>query len=256
MDDDVASRLEEAVAELGTLLLQMEKFAAGRGGDAAALRAASLSIGDRARRAHRHGVLDPALAGALLADAEASRTGLEAWLAGARGSASYRAAAAAVAGGDRDAVARAIVDVFDGAAVAPPPDALYHPVTWQRRGRPRPAADIAAGVAELRRSGLVGENDPAAFGVDPALPAVVLHRAPPQGAPLALVLRGAALPAWVMTLPVTDDVFVPGARFVTPFAVALAALGDDIDDWVLDPEELQRSLRAALGAHGVPIVAS
>jgi len=256
VDEDVASRLEEAVAELGTLLLQMEKFAAGRGADAAALRAASLAIGDRARRAHRHGVLDAALAGTLLGDAHASRTALEAWLAGVRGSASYRAAAAAVAAGDRDASARTLVNVFDGAAVAPPPPVLYHPVTWQRRGRPRPAADIAAEVAELRRNGLMGDDDPAAFGVDPALPAVVLHRAAPHGAPLALVLNGAALPAWVMTLPVTDDVFVPGARFVTPFEVALAAPGDDIDDWVLDPEELRRGLRAALGTHGIPIAGS
>jgi len=255
VDDDGASRLEEAISELGTLLVQMEKFQAHRASDGEALRAASLAIGDRARRAHRHGRLEPPLAAELLADALAARSALETWLACVRGSEWYTRAARALAAADREAVASAIVQVYDGAGIHVPPPTLYHPVTWQRRGRPRAAADIADEIASLRTTGLAGESDPAASGVDPALPAVVLHLAPPPGAPVALVLRGAALPAWVMTLPVTDDVFVPGECFLTPFEIELLEPDDDaIDEWVLDPLAFRQDLHAALLARRLPVV--
>ncbi|MGH7895874.1 MAG: hypothetical protein ACREQL_14475 [Candidatus Binatia bacterium] len=255
MDDDGASRLEEAISELGTLLVQLEKFQAHRASDAEALRAASLAIGDRARRAHRHGRLEPQLAADLLADAVAARSGLEARLASIRSSKWYTRAVRALAAADRAAVATAIVHVYAGAEIHVPPPTLYHPVAWQRRGRPRVAADIADEIASLRTTGLAGESDPAASGVDPALPAVVLHPAPPPGAPVVLVLRAAALPPWVVRLPVTDDVFVPGERFLTPFEVELLTPDDDaIDGWVLDPSAFRQDLYAALLARRLPVV--
>jgi len=48
VDDTVVTALESAIADLGTLLVQVDKFRAGRGDDARALRAVCLAIGDRA----------------------------------------------------------------------------------------------------------------------------------------------------------------------------------------------------------------
>lgn len=256
MDSDDATRLEETIADAGTLLVQMEKFRARHGPEASALRAATLSIGDRARRAHRHGRLDDALAASLLADAEAARRALREWLANLRAGPVHRSAVGALARGDRAALGSALVDLFDGAAIEPVPPRLYRAAPWQRRGRPRPAAEVADDLAALGRTGLVGETDPLVPGVEPDLPAVVLQRSPPVGEPLHLVFHAAALPAWVLTFAATDDVLVPGARLACAFTVALPAPDDELDAWVLDPERYRAELRAALAARSVAVDAT
>jgi hypothetical protein len=254
VDDDVVSALEELVADLGTLLVQMDKFRAARTTDAHALRADALAVADRARRAHRHGTLTAPVAESLATEARSAHRALRTWLDGVRAASSYRAAVAALAAGDRAALGPALVEVYDGASIAPPPPALHLAVPWQRRGRPRPAGEIAADVAVLRAEGAPAERDPEGAGVDPELPAVALLRAPPPGAPVSLVLRGAALPAWVLVLAASDDVFVPGKRLLAAFDAMLASPGDELDEWVLEPARFLAELRAELTARAIPIV--
>ena len=254
MDDDLVSALEAAIADLGTLLVQVDKFRAADGAAARDLRTACLAIGDRARRAHRHETLDAALATELAADTAAARASLEGWLADVRASPAYRAAVEALAAGDEDRLRASLPAVFAGVDVVEPPDALFLPVAWQRRGRPRPAAEIADELARLRTDGIEGEADPAASGVDPALPGVLLHGVPPLGAPLYLTLRGSARPRWLLALAASGDFVAPGARLRTPFAVGLAAADDeDVDAWTLDPAAYRDALAAALGDRGLPL---
>jgi hypothetical protein len=253
VDDALVTALEEAIAELGTLLVQMDKFRAAETDDARRLRAASLAIGDRARRAHRHGALDTGLARDLRADADAARTALVRWLAGVRASPAYAAAVGALARGDAT-VHAAWPALFAGVVVEPAPAALFHPVVWQRRGRPRPATEIADELVGFRDEGLPGDGDPIAPGVDPALPAVLLHVEAPVGAPLSLAIRGAACPPAVIRLAATGDVLVPGVRVRLAFAVTLSAPdADEVDGWTLDPAALHRALTEALAARGLPV---
>jgi hypothetical protein len=253
VDDTVVTALEEAIAELGTLIVQMDKFRAAGADDARRLRAASLAIGDRARRAHRHAALDPGLARELHADATAARTALAGWLADVRASPAYAAAIEAVSRGDAS-VYDAWPAVFAGVAATAPPAILFHPVDWQRRGRPRPAAEIADDLAAWRDDGLPGEDDPLAPGVDPALPAVLFHAEAPAGAPLCVAVRGDARPPAVLRLASSGDVLVPGARARLAFAVSLAAPdADELDAWTLDPVAFHRALVDALAARDVPL---
>jgi hypothetical protein len=250
--DDAVVALEEAIADLGTLLVEMDKFRARATSDATALRAACLAIGDRARHAHRHGTLDDALARPLAAEAADARARLVGWLAAIRASAAYARAVDALAGGDSTALRSALPALFDGVAVVAPPAVLFHPVPWQRRGRPRPAGEIADELERWRAEGLPGERDPGAPGVDPALPGVVLQPAPPVGAPVYVAVSGNARPPWVLELAGSGDLVVPGERWRTAFAVALALPEDDLDAWVLDPLAFRSELEAALAARGLP----
>jgi len=254
VDDDVVSALEESIADLGTLLVQMDKFRAAEAADARALRTACLGIGDRARRAHRHGMLDAALASEIGADAGTARAALERWLADVRTSPVYRRAVEAFDGGDSDGLGASLGELYAGAVVTDPPPVLFHPVAWQRRGRPRPAMDVADELARLRDDGLPSESDVATAGVDPALPGVILQPARPPGAPIYVTLRHDARPSWVLALSASGDLIVPGARFHTPFAVGLAEVDEDeLDAWTLDPATYRRELAAALVARAVPI---
>jgi hypothetical protein len=253
VDDVVVNALEHAIAELGTLLVQLDKFrpdAEGR-----ALRTACLAIGDRARRAHRHGVLDATLGAELSADADAARAALSGWLDGVRLSARYRAAAAALAAGEMEAVREALPMLFAGVSVLAPPPALFHPVAWQRRGRPRPATEIADEIAGWSTDGIPGDGDVTSPGVDPGLPGVVLHPSPPDGAPVHLAIAAGA-PPWVLSLDATGDAVAPGARRRLPFTVVLADPDDELDAWTLDPAGFHRELAAALRTRGIPIAAA
>ena len=256
MDDPVVNALESAVADLGTLLVQMEKFRAARDDEARILRAGVLALGDRARRAHHEGTLDAGLARALAEEAAAARVALTGWLARTRGGPAYRAAVAALGADDRPRLAGLLAELFDDTAAVPPPAMLHHPIAWQRRGRPRPATDIAADLARLLRNGLPGDDDAEAPGIDPELPGVVLRPAPPLGDPAYVAIEGATVPSPVLALATTGDVVVPGARLRVPFRVVLAAPDDDdadADAWVLDPVAFHRDLGAALAACGVPV---
>lgn len=250
----MVAALEQAIADLGELLVQMDKFRARHGDEARAIRTACLAIGDRARRAHRHGTLDPGLARELAADTAAARTALAGWLAAVRAADPYRAAVRAFAAGEALALAAALARVFDDVRVEPPPAVLHHPVAWQRRGRPRPAGELAEELARLRADGLAGDGDPSAPGVDPELPGVRLEATPPPGAPVHLALRASVLPDRVLVLGASGEVVVPGARLHVPFTVGLARPDDeDLDGWALDPVAFRRDLAAALTARGIPI---
>jgi hypothetical protein len=254
VDDAAVTALESAIADLGMLLVQLDKFRAGRADDARALHAVCLAIGDRARRAHRHGSLDEPLARELQADATRARISLERWLEDVRTSAPYRSAVTALAAGDDAGLRASLAALYDGVTIATAPDPLFHPVAWQKRGRPRSAAEVADEVARWRAEGLPGEGDADGPGVDPDLPGVVFHRAPPPGEPVYLTLRRDARPAWVLDLGATGDVVVPGARVRLPFVVTLADPdADDLDAWTLDPAAYRRDLGAALRAAGVPL---
>jgi len=244
--------LEEAVGDLGSLLVQLDKFRAARAPDAEALRRACLALGDRARRAHRHGTLDPVLAASLAADAVAARTALQGWLAALRSSPPYTAAVTALAAGDDARLRASLVALFEGVASAPRPATVFHAVTWQRRGRPRPVAEIADDLVRLRAEGLPGDGDPGAPGVDPALPGVTFSIAPPPGQPIYLTIRGGR-PDWVLVLP-DGDVVVPGARVHVEATVVLADPADaDLDEWTMDPVALRDALEGALVARGLPV---
>jgi len=251
VDDDVVSALEAAIADVGMLLVQMDKFRAGETGDARRLRAAVLTIGDRARRAHRHGALDGALARELDADVAAARASLVDWLARVRASGDYRRAVDALARGDRVTLRATLPALFAAVRAVDAPPVLFHSVDWQRRGRPRPAADVAREVARLAAEGLPAENDATTLGVDPELPGVVLLTAPPIGAPVHLVLRGDARPAWVLELE-SGDAVAPGAALRTSFAVGLAEPDtDELDEWTLEPAAYRDELAAAMRAQGL-----
>src|SRR6185369_7788880 len=103
----------------------MDKFRAGAAGDARDLRTACHAIGDRARRAHKHGALDVALAREIHGDAAAARAALEAWLAGVRSSPAHRTAVAALAAGDDAALRAALPALFAGVEDVAPPPALF-----------------------------------------------------------------------------------------------------------------------------------
>jgi hypothetical protein len=252
VDDAAVSALEEVVGDLGSLLVEMQKFRAARAPDAQALRRACLGLGDRARRAHRHGTLDPAVAADLGADAAVARSGLQSWLAALRSSPPYTAAVAALAAGDDARLRAALVTLFEGAVSAPRPATLFHAVAWQRRGRPRPAAEIADDLVRLRTEGLAGDGDPGAPGVDPALPGVVFSVAPPPGQPIYLAIGGGR-PDWVLALP-DGNVVVPGARLQVECTVVLADPGDpDLDEWTMDPVALRDGLERTLAARGLPV---
>jgi len=252
VDDDVVSALEAAIADLGTLLVQMDKFRAAEASDARALRAACLALGDRARRAHRHGMLDAVLATELRTDAAEAQAMLERWLGELRASRAYRDAVEALGTGDDGRLRTSLCALFAGVDAVDPPDVLFHPVSWQRRGRPRRAAEVADEIVRLRAEGLDAESDPATPGVDPALPGVFLHATPPLGAPVFLVLRGAARPGWVLRLATSGDLIAPGPRLRTPFTVGLAAVDDeDLDAW--SPVGYREDLETALVARRVPL---
>jgi hypothetical protein len=248
VDDDVVNALEHAIADLGSLLVQVEKFRVDD--EAVALRAACLGIGDRARRAHRHGTLDATLATELSADAGAARAALAAWLDALRASSRYGRAVSALTAGDDDTLRDALPALFAGVTVRSPSPPLFHPVPWQRRGRPRPATEIADELAAWRADGIPGDGDPASPGVDPALPGVQLSTAPPDGAPTHLAIPAGAAP-WMLSLDATGDAVVPGARRRLPFTVVLADADDDVDAWALDPVGFRRELAAALAARGL-----
>jgi hypothetical protein len=250
VDDDA---LEALIADVGHLLVQMEKFRAHREPEARALRADCLAIGDRARRAHRRGTLDAALAGALAADAARALARARAWLVACRDRPAYRAAVAAHARADWPTLAATLPDVFDGLAATTPPVALYAPVAWQRRGRPRPPVEVAEDCARLAREGLAGEGEPDVPGADPALPAVVLRGEPPLGEPACLVVGGGDLPPCVLRLEATGDYLVPARRLVVRVAVRLARDDAELDEWTLDPAGYRAELAAALAARGVAV---
>ncbi len=255
MGDVPEGRLEAAVADLGTLLVQVGKYRRGTRPEATALHRAALALGDEARRLHRHDRLDPEAARPLLAEAERLRDRLHALVAAIRSAPQYRAAVAAHARGDRAALAAALPAIFASLEVVPCPPDLFHPITWLRRGRPRPAAEVAADVARARTEGLTADGDDLTPGVDPALPAVVLSAEPPPGDPVVLRLAAAGAPAPVCRLTDTGDYLIHVERLRAPFTVLLAATlaEDELEETPVDYPGYRRELAAALAGLGLVV---
>src|SRR5262249_54790829 len=185
MDDGTADALERAIAEAGGLLVELEKFRAGSGDDLPALRPEVLALGDRARRPHRKALLADA-ARPLLEKGNALVGRLRTALRALRESPTYRAATAAHAAGDHAALARLLPELFEGLELVPEPPPLFHAMSWLRRNRPRPPADVAAEIARLRAEGIEAEGDALERGVDPELPAVPLLDERPAADPVCL----------------------------------------------------------------------
>src|SRR5262245_55952643 len=100
MDEALVGALEAAVADVGALVVRVERYRRGVGPEGAALRAEALALGDEARRRHRAATLDDAHATRLLEHARRLADRLRALAAGVVASGDYRAARTAYASGD------------------------------------------------------------------------------------------------------------------------------------------------------------
>jgi len=255
MDDATVVELEAAVADVGLLLIRLEKYRAGTGPDALALRRHALDLGDAARRLHHRAGLDAAAAQALLGETRALIAALHAALAAVRDAAPYRAAVAAHAAGDAATLTRLLPEIFDGLEPVAARGDLFHAVPWRRRGRPRPPAELAAEVAGVCAEGIAPDGDDLAPGVDPALPAVVLEPEPPDDEVVVLRIPSTAVPAAFRRVD-GGEVLVYCARLWAPVAVRLRA---DLDADALeeaggiDYPPYRAAVRAALSEAGVPV---
>ncbi len=255
MDEEVVSELEAAVAGAGALLVRLEKYRHGAGPAGVALRGRTLALGDAARRLHRRHALDAGAARALLAEAHALEETLRAELVGLRAAPAYVAAVAAHAAGDQATLVRLVADVFVGVEAVAAPDALFRPVAWRRRGRPRPAADLLAELTTLRDEGLPAEGDDLSPGTDPALPAVVLRDEAPADEPVVVRLRGPALTLPVFRLAASGEYLAYTPRLRAPLAVIVATqlADDEVEATPLDYGRYRAELTAALRAAGFTV---
>jgi hypothetical protein len=251
--ESAAAALEIAIADTGRLLVELDKFAAGRAEPARALRADVLALGQRARRLHRAGALDDAAA-VLVAEAGALLDRLRDMLRATRDAPEFRAAIVAQETGDHGTLAALLPRLFDGLdhVGAPPP--LFRSVDWLRRNRPRPPEDVVAEVARLRDEGIVAEGDARAPGIDPELPAVALQVDPP-GEPILLRFAGADLPPVVFALRDTREHLVHVTLLRAPFDVVLPDVIDpeELGEISLDHPRYRAELAAALGPTGLRV---
>lgn len=255
MADSLATELEVVVADTGLLLIELEKFRVAPTSGAASLRAEALGLGDRARRLHRSGTLDDQAAAPLVREGRAIVEQLRRTLQDIRDAPAYRAAVDAHRAGDHAALATLLPELLVGLEAVPDPPALFHPVTWLRRNRPRPPADVATEVAHLRDAGLPASGDATTWGSDGELPAVSLLAAPPAGDPIALRFEPGVLPPAVFRLRETDEhlVHVPVLR--APFAAVLpSALDpDELGEISVDHPRYRALLQDALRGVAVPV---
>jgi hypothetical protein len=238
--------LEATIADTGALLVQLDKFRAGASLHAALL-AEALALGDRARRHLRAQALDASADAALTAGAAALQARVQRALDDVRGSAPYRDAVAAHAGGDHAALTRLLPLVFDGLTPVPAPPFLWHAPTWLRRNRPRPAFEMAAVVERIATAGLEADADPMAPGIDPALPAVPLDTMPSPADPVLLRWSHDDVPPAVFRLDASDAIVVHVARLTAPFTVVLptALDEDELGEVSLDHPRYRAELLAA-----------
>jgi hypothetical protein len=241
------TELEAAIADTGALLVRLQKYTRAAGPEGATLGREALALGDVARRLHRHELLDAAATTTLLAEARALADRLRALLTDLRRAPDYRAAVAAHVAGDQATLARVLPEVFAGLEGVPPLPQLFAPVEWLRRGRRRPAPDVAADIVRVRDEGLLADGDDLSPGADAELPAVVLAAEPPADEPVVLQLPGAALPPTYRLVDTGELlVYVPRLR-VPGLSILLApALAEDEQRRVEIPAEEWRAWRAEL----------
>jgi len=255
MAESLATELEVVVADTGLLLIELEKFRVAPTSRAATLRADALGLGDRARRLHRSGSLDDQAAAPLVREGRAIIEQLRRTLQDIRDAPAYRAAVEAHRAGDHAALATLLPELLVGLEAVPDPPALFHPVTWLRRNRPRSPADVAAEVAHLRDTGLPATSDATTWGCDAELPAVALLAAPPTGDPIALRFESAALPPVVFRLRETDEHLVHVAVLRAQFAAVLPSTLDPVElgEVSVDHPRYRAMLLDALEGVAIPV---
>ncbi len=253
MDDGAADALEQAVAEAGGLLVELEKFRAGSRGDLATLRADALALGDRARRLHREHLLADAT-GPLLQEGSLLVERFRTRLRELRDSPAFRAATAAHGAGDHATLAALLPDLFEGLELVPAPPPLFHAIPWLRRNRPRPPADVAGEIARLRHDGIEAESDALARGMATGLPAVPLLDQRPAGDPVSLRFAPDALPPAVFRLVDSGDHLVHVRLLTAPFEVLVAESldPDEVGEISFDQVRYRDDLLRALRHAGVP----
>lgn len=255
MDERLVTELEAAIADAGALLVRSQKYRRGAGAEGTALLHDALALGDAARRLHRQAALDADAIGRLLADARALVERVHAFLGSVRDEPAYRAAVAAHRTGDQAALARTLPQIFHGLVpVAAPPD-LYHVVSWRRRGRIRPAADLASDVTRLLADGIAAEGDDLSPGLDTDLPGVVLDAECPTEEPVALRLAAGMIPIPAYHLQETGEYLFYVARLRTPATVIVASELplEALEDAPVDYPRYRADLLAALSAAGAPL---
>lgn len=246
--------LEATLADTGALLVQLDKFRAGRPLHADLLREA-MTIGDRARRHLRAQALDATADAALTVEATALRARVQQALDEIRESAVHRDAVAAHASGNHHALADLLPRLFAGLTPISAPPYLWWAVPWLRRNRPRPAIDLAALVGQLATDGIEPDADIMAPGLDAALPAVPLDSTPTEADPLLLRWSAADVPPAVFRLDDTGAILVHVPRLVAPFTVVLPETldEDELGEVSVDHPRYRRELADALAAVPVPV---
>jgi hypothetical protein len=152
-------------------------------------------------------------------------------------------------------VLRLLPLVFADLVLVRTPSALYHPLVWRRRGRPRAVSDLVAEVLRARDEGLTPEGDDLSRGADTRLPAVVLLDTPLPDEPLALRLDTARVGPEVLRLADTGEYLAHVSTFC---AVAGVHVADELpaDELEADPADyagFRSELVAALGRAGVAV---
>lgn len=250
------TELETAIADAGALLVRAGRYTRGAGPDGRALLRDAQALGDTARRLHHQDALDAATTVRLRDDAAALSARVRAFLADIEASPPYRAAVAAYAGGDQGTLFRVIRDVFADVEPFDPPPALWAPIAWLRRGRPRAADDVVDEIRRCTAEGFAAEGDDLAPGADPRLPAVVLAAEPPLDEPVACRLDATALVVPLYRVGATGEVLAYTPRLTAPLAVQLTdAPPDDQPRLEVDFAAWRTGVATALRAAGIPLVA-
>ena len=145
--------------------------------------------------------------------------------------------------------------MFANLETAPAPAALYQPVGWRRRGRPRGVSDLVAEVVRARDEGLAPEGDDLSRGADALMPAVVLLDAPPPDEPLVLRLDPARIGSEILRLADTAEylVHVPALRALAGAFVADALPADELEADADAYARFGAELMAALERAAIPV---
>jgi hypothetical protein len=248
VDEALVTELESAIADTGALVVRIQRYRRGLDAEGAALLAGALALGDAARRLHRRGRLAAAEVEHLLAEARGLAGRMRGLLAAVQAAPEYAAAVAAHAAGDQTTLARLLPAIFAGLDRATRAIPLYAPVAWRRRGRPRPAAEVAGEVVRLRDEGLEAEGDDLSPGADPALPAVVLRAEAPEDEPVLLRFAPGAVALPVFRLADTGERLVYTPRLRAAFTVVRLP-ADELEaspvDWERHRGEIVQALAAA-----------
>lgn len=192
MDDAGISTLEQALADVGSRLIEAEKYLPAAATATEVGRAAS-ALGADARRELRHDTLDDAKTAALRTDAVALLHRLDAAIASARSSAAYQAALTAYAHDDQDALRTLVPQTFTAVALAEHTPSLFATVPWTRRGHAQSATEVATAIAALADGGLAAQGDELSAGADDQLRAIMFDPEPPEDEAVVLQIDPAHL---------------------------------------------------------------